>query len=517
MKYIQYTLLFLFVSVFTLHASKSEARFNLLRISYTFNTDGSMDYHFQKELKLFTHTAMNRTYGETFIEYNPDFQKVTINEAYTIQKSGHKISLPDNAMIPVLPRCAANAPDFNHLKEMVIVHTGLELGATIYLDYTIHTKKGLYPFFELNKCIQQSSPISNCEVTISYPSKRPISAQIIGHKAIAKVTNNNGTTTNRYTFKNIPALSREPYQVKYDPSVLRIIASETDITKAIRDVKKKFSGTIPVSLKMAANKLMKTEMGKSAHINALRSLVDQYFAVKHIPYSLIGMTLRPFNIVCNSHYATSLEKTALLYNLLVEEGFQAELIARVPAYINSNNCGLESISSWIVRTQNQPNPSIQNSEDTHYYTLDGKKLNIESKREKRTNQKKLLVSKGQKENSYTILSLPTFKNGIDTWRMNKLSSMRNTILEIPSRIAEESKYTIDIDNGAHFLSSKYQKEITNKAGLFSQNIDVDGNRIIVTRKIKLDKRHFAPKEYEDLRILLNEWYDVNNHILVFSN
>lgn len=517
MKFLQYTLLFLFVSVFTLHASKPEAQYKQLRISYTLNTDGSMDYHFCKELTLFTHTAMNRTYGETFITYNPNFQNITINEAYTIQKEGNKISLPKNALIPVLPRCASGAPDFNHLKEMVVVHTGLELGATIFLDYTIHTKKGLYPFFDINDCLQQTSPVKDCEVTVSYPSNQPVVVQIVGRNTSAKVTKNDDMTTDRYVFKNIPALSREAYQVKYDPSVLRIVASETDIATALRSVKSKFEDTIPTNLKAAADKLITTKKTKIGNIGTLRSLVAQNFSVKHIPYSLNGISLRSFNKIYNSHYATTLEEASLLYNLLHMEGFQADLIAVFPAYLEAKNCGLGSVTNWIVLAQDNLNSYIQKTQGACYYKIDGTKLNIKSDLKKITNSKTLLASKGEKNNGYTILSLPTFKNGVDTWRMNTLPTNRNTVLEIPSRISEESLYTIDIDNDAHFLTSKYNKKITNSAGLFSQDIEVQGKRIIVKRRIRLEKGHFNRKEYRDLRLLLNEWYDANNHLLVFSN
>ena len=75
--------------------------------------------------------SMNSTYGESFIVYNPDFQTLKIHSSYTRQKDGTIVKTPDNAFVEVLPRFAADAPAYNQLKEMVVVHTGLELGATI--------------------------------------------------------------------------------------------------------------------------------------------------------------------------------------------------------------------------------------------------------------------------------------------------------------------------------------------------------------------------------------------------
>ena len=100
---------------------------------------------------------MNGTYGESFIVYNPQYQELKINSSYTKQKDGTIIKTPDNAFVEVLPRNAADAPAYNHLKEMVVVHTGLELGATIYLDYTVTSKPGYLPEVDIFEELLQSS------------------------------------------------------------------------------------------------------------------------------------------------------------------------------------------------------------------------------------------------------------------------------------------------------------------------------------------------------------------------
>lgn len=122
-----------------------EAEYKKLEKTWTLHSDGSQEFRCNMELTLFTHTAMNGTYGESFIVYNPQYQELKINSSYTRQKDGTVIKTPDNAFVEVLPRNAADAPAYNHLKEMVVVHTGLELGATIYLDYTVTSKPGYLP------------------------------------------------------------------------------------------------------------------------------------------------------------------------------------------------------------------------------------------------------------------------------------------------------------------------------------------------------------------------------------
>ena len=86
-------------------AIPSEAEFRKLAETWTLHQDGSQEYRYYKELTLFTHTAMNSTYGQTFITYNPDFQELKIHSAYVKQKDGTTIQTPDNAFVEV--NCAA--------------------------------------------------------------------------------------------------------------------------------------------------------------------------------------------------------------------------------------------------------------------------------------------------------------------------------------------------------------------------------------------------------------------------
>ena len=130
--------------------------------------DGSIDFHYSKELKLLSHYAFHRLYGETFIITNTDFQTLKINEAYTIMADGKKVVTPDNAFNEVLPRFANNAPAYNHIRELVVTHTGLEVGAVIHLDYTIHSEKGYFPALMFDEVLIESSPVQELVVKVEY-------------------------------------------------------------------------------------------------------------------------------------------------------------------------------------------------------------------------------------------------------------------------------------------------------------------------------------------------------------
>ena len=118
-----------------LSAQSYEATYHLISKSYTLNEDGSLDYRYRKELQIFTRASFD-TYGETFILYNPEFQTLTINEAYTVRKDGSVVKTPDNAFNPSLPYSCTDCERFNGMREMVVTHTALEYDATIVLEHT---------------------------------------------------------------------------------------------------------------------------------------------------------------------------------------------------------------------------------------------------------------------------------------------------------------------------------------------------------------------------------------------
>ena len=189
-----------------------EAEFKKLIKSWTLNTDGSQEFHYNMELTIYSYLAMRSLYGESFIQYNPEYQTLKINSSFTKQKDGTIVKTPDNAFVEVLPRSAADAPAYNHLKEMVVVHTGLELGATIYLDYTITTKAGYLPGLDIFEPIQQASPIKEYSLSVTVPVDKDLSYSLANPQVMAKVNVEEGMRTISWKLKNVKPASLAPMQ-----------------------------------------------------------------------------------------------------------------------------------------------------------------------------------------------------------------------------------------------------------------------------------------------------------------
>ena len=113
------------------------------------------------------------------------------------------VQTPANAFVEVLPAAAANAPAYNQLKEMVVVHTGLELGATIVLDYSIVSKAGYLP--ELDVCcpVKELSPIKEFTFRLNVPAGKSVHYELLNASAQPSIAQRDGMKSFTWTLKEV--------------------------------------------------------------------------------------------------------------------------------------------------------------------------------------------------------------------------------------------------------------------------------------------------------------------------
>ena len=210
MKYkILILLITLFATLPTQAQKKYDAIFKNITKNYVLNQDGSIDYTYRKELQLNSQRSFDKMYGETFIIYNPEYQTLTINEAYTIRKDGSRVNTPANAFNEVLPSNCTDCGRYSGVKEMVVTHTALEYGATIVLDYTIHQKAGLLQDMSEIIIPAESSPVEKYQVNISFPKDKHYYFECETEEPVLK--QQDGYKTLSWTFKHVRQTSAEPY------------------------------------------------------------------------------------------------------------------------------------------------------------------------------------------------------------------------------------------------------------------------------------------------------------------
>lgn len=311
----------LFVSLLIISAAypqSPDAVYKKLIKEYTLNADGSTSLRVYKELKFISFLAMNRLYGETFIVYNPQYQKLTINSSYTVMNDGKKVVNPENAFNEVLPGFAADAPCFNGLREMVVTHTGLDLGATVFLDYTVETRSEYYPYLMGLEVIGESSPVENFEVTVNIPQGKKLNYKILNLTQPPDRQTVNGKDSYRWLFKSVPALSNEPLHEK-DLNSTPQISFSTVTHQELMNWLGSFGSLNPIlnkELTAKADELVQGETDELKIILKVNNWLNTNIETVNVPAIYYGYKPRLTGDVYQSAYATRPEKAVLMSHML---------------------------------------------------------------------------------------------------------------------------------------------------------------------------------------------------------
>ena len=538
----------------------SEAEYKKLAKTWTLNADGSQEFRYDMELTLFTHTAMNGTYGESFIVYNPQYQELKINSSYTKQKDGTIIKTPDNAFVEVLPRNAADAPAYNHLKEMVVVHTGLELGATIYLDYTVTSKPGYLPEVDIFEELLQSSPVKEYTLTIVIPEAKELAYTLTNNPAKASVKRSGGTCTTSWTLRNLPASSRAPFVYVKNGDVPFLAATTyASEGEALATLLKQFNPSGDPQLTTLAESLTEGEKKDEDKLEAILEYTTNHIANNGLTLDQTGYRLRPADAVMSTAYGTEVEKANLLAGLLDGAGFKAEPMATYQAYADKG-LALKAVDQlfvscmvngelYLFSTSSTHRPQTVNFDQTPLFSLQTGKpvaiavpqdyqiksdIAVRFKDGKVTTSTKESVGKElmpyfttgnseneqtaplKEENGYATISLPDAGYGFSHLPYGYLNSQRKENLLIPRPVNEVYTYTIECPENMELRTPETDKTIRNAAGSLTISVKKNGRTATVTRSLELNKQLYTPAEYKDLRQLLTEWSDVNGKTLLFQ-
>lgn len=517
--------------------AESEAEFRKLSKTYTLRADGSQELRVQKELTLFTHAAMNGLYGETFIVYDPEFQELTIHESYTRQKDGTVIKTPSNALVEVLPSSAANAPAYNHLKEMVVVHTGLELGATIYLDYSIVSKAGYLP--ELDVCcpVKELSPVKEFIFRLNVPAGKSVRYELLNASAKPVIAQGNGMKSFIWTLKDV---APRPYAYPSGRGNLGLVQAVASgmmpvfvastwpgYTEAVKYLQKQFAvGNTSV----VEGKVAELTQGLEGNPQAMRNAIANYMAglyqLGHCNVSLqdAGYRLRPASEVITSAYGTQAELVNLDVTLQRAAGLEAEVAVCALRPSVDGNRGLATVMSLVCQSKKMPEKvALTGTEEAclqPFMTitdLQGKKLMLESylgAKEVRTTDTLEIKSDKLQElaDGWGIVPLsdPTPVRSLYAYAGN--TSISEKIL-LPRTVDCALETIVRLPEGMKW-SGHADKEISNACGKVVFSYKAVKGGVKVTRSIRIDRQLQTPANYKELYALLSEWRDTNNHTLV---
>jgi hypothetical protein len=347
---------------------ENDAVYKSIRKIYTLNSDGSVSYQYQHQLKYITHYSFNRAYGESFIIYNPEQQELKINKSETKMADGKIVPSPENAFNEVLPRFASGVPDYNHLREMVVTHVGLELGCEVDFDYEVISKAEYLPFLNENIVLQEDVPVENLEIIVNVPDDTELHFKLIHIKNQAKISKKKGYTQYIWNFKDLGGLTHEANQ-PHDLSFLpRLTFSNVDMPDAISTLYNTIDLTLTNDIKEIVTKRIWGKENKIQIIRELQKIVSKEMNTFHIPLEYSAYSARPLSEVWKSNGGTELEKTFLLKELLRYAGIESNVVLAVSPVIYDKNVGnLKNAGHFFISTKID--------EETIYFSLNPKQAN----------------------------------------------------------------------------------------------------------------------------------------------
>jgi len=367
--------IFILLFVLTLAAlSQDDARYLEKEITFTLNPDGSWQKEYHHKVKLETYYAVTRLMGETFIEYNPQYQELKVLKSETTMKDGKKVPAPSNALNQVLPRRAHHFPHYSHLREMVVTHTGLERGAVIDLHYLQETRDNFMPYFSAIEFISDRFPIDRLILKISVPPSKRLNYKLFHVDVKPGIKEDNNQTLYTFTFEDLKAYVEEPLNRGISQPVI-VFSTASDwgsVFPSIENV-----GSPPPELVKKVEDMKAAAANEDEFFFKLQELVADEIENCRIGMDLNGFAIRNLQQVYASNYGIPIEKAYLFYHLLKQLNIPAEIVS-VPT---ENKMAQEvptvlQVDHYLIKVKHGSNSPIflnplENGEHLFPYKLSG--------------------------------------------------------------------------------------------------------------------------------------------------
>lgn len=474
-------------------AQQPDAEYRLIRQSYTLNADHSLDIRYHKELILHTNRAMTAyaTNGETFILYNPQYETLTINQCRFIRPDGTVVETPSNAFVQQLPEQCTDCATFNHIREMAIIHTGLELEGTIVLDYTIHTSTPLNEHLFL----VENYPVNHYELTVSAPQSIPYFVQPENLERIQYNTNfSHGIFS--LTANNLPKRMSDAFlptnEELYPHIYLSTIKSQD------------FDGLIPNAGQCPDFRPMLEQFSQSDPLSkalAIRDWVLDNITLSDLPSRILFTCPNQLNV--NQAYRTNcadpVSQVRMLSLMLKQAGISNDIESgsvRLQEYMNQKYIYFDPKQAYIHLDINGQKTILDPFSKKAYSPQDSPKpIRINSTI---AYQPEVLT------NCHSIIRLPQ-ADGSFNIPFQAISPYRST----PFRCGtadEDYTYTIQLPKGANLVDKKTHKQYSKDGlGLVEVSISQKGQTVTIQRHLKIEQSTISVSDLFHIYQILSIW------------
>ena len=524
-------------------APEKDAVYKLVSKSYTLNTDGSTEFRKRTELQIFTRMTFDH-FGETFITYNPDFQELIINEAYTIRKDGSKVETPQNAFNPMLPEGCTKCERLNGIRTMVVTHTALEYDAVIVLDYTIRSKNFFFQELLEKVDLQEEVPVEKYVVSVTTPDYKPAKFVLNGKLSYTESENSNkNMKTTTMTFADLPALPTDEYFFPGDYKAVTFYTMDEPhhiVGKiAQQNAMQKFSNQKITDFFRSRVKEDMTDMDK---VLSVRDYIHDNIQTNHLDARVLNYMFASPQQVWESNCALPIEKNILLAGVLQSLGYDAQFVfltetltkdptsmvyvkvGEIYYYISANE--VEDLSLYVLH----PKASFIGLDDQQWAQgkidikvdvvadiiidkgnlnnpqVEVKRKNVESPLTETLRPQEIEVAKAsvsQINNKYYELTIDDGNYGTQVRSVNIHNDRQYDVCT--DGAVEKYVYTVKLPANVRVLTKPVHKEITVEKAKLLIDVQIDGQTVTITRQLNLPFDWVTAKSAKAFKAMMGEW------------
>ncbi len=490
----------------------NEAEITEKRIDIHVLEDGRVVKQVYEKIKVKGFTGLRRA-GEWFYSYNPSLEKVEILKSITHTPDGKVVESPDNAILDFSPYSVQNAPDFSHMREKIVSHTGLEPGSVIEFEYRITDKVPHRAVFA--EILSDRFFVK--KVTVNIVSQ--------GFETIVNKVDLEGSSFVAENIKPLSINSKGEYFYKNVPFVAVIIKNPSKLIANL------IENGENADLEGVLKECSLDNLSGKRLFYAFCDFVDTRLKTVYLKEKHYSFKCRPVAEIVKSGYATPLEKAVLVYKILKLSGLN-------PVFLTSA-CFEKSVPLFIEGYGVKCGETVWPFEefDLPFYALSGKRVKspvlkaslsvfVEQNKEGYTGKYfyegntgvsfSLSPFKSQKEETVekngdfvikegSVKGKAELKLALSDWLSSPYGFRLYDItgysfLECPYPIGFSETITLKFDKKPKVIF--HSKTVKNRIGFSSVKFSLNGNVLKIERKLKIKPCFLNKNEFYLYRELI---------------
>jgi hypothetical protein len=299
-------------------------------VEIVLDREGKVSRRHRRLTKIFREHVLSSGRADPRIPFDAVDQTLTVSRCRTWMRDGTPVDTdPGNGFVEVTPFALEHAVDYTRIREMVLVHTGVEQGATLELDYTIADKAPRGRPFWGEIVLQSELPVLQQTVVIRVPEGASVFIQAIHAEVTPKKTTSDGVDTYLVKRLAVPPVNLDECAGHVREVVARLVYSSLPSWAEVGTLLDKSISRAVDSSDAIRNRVKALTVGVGTRLERAYRIHDfvatRVRTVNWAPDDF-GFVPRSASSVHASAYGHDLDKAVLLKAMLKEAGISASVV-----------------------------------------------------------------------------------------------------------------------------------------------------------------------------------------------